>query len=158
MGEDVKGYKSYAEQVALLERRGMDVGVPDFATETLRRINYYRLSGYWYPFRKMSSSGRQDDFFEGTKFSDVVSLYDFDARLRTATFTALMPLQMAVGSQLRSWQVGSNHLTTFGIFALTMGGSSTGCTPSYQSSRGSEHIPILTLSLRTGVVPLASSR
>lgn len=77
MGEDVKAYKTYAEQVALLESRGMDMGDHDTAMATLRRVNYYRLSGYWYPFRMLSSSGRQDDFYGGTRFSDVVALYDF---------------------------------------------------------------------------------
>jgi abortive infection bacteriophage resistance protein len=100
MSEDVKAYKTYAEQVALLESRGMDVGDRDSAVSTLRRVNYYRLSGYWYPFRKLSPSGRQDDFYPGTRFSDVVALYDFDARLRAATFTALMPIELAVRALL----------------------------------------------------------
>lgn len=100
MSEDVKAYKTYAEQVALLQSRGMDVGDRDSAMSTLRRVNYYRLSGYWYPFRKLSSSGRQDDFYAGTRFSDVVALYDFDARLRAATFAALMPIELAIRALL----------------------------------------------------------
>ena len=100
MGEDVKAYKTYAEQVALLEGRGMDMGDRDLATATLRRVNYYRLSGYWYPFRKLERSGRQDDFYSGTRFSDVVALYDFDARLRAATFAALVPIELAIRALL----------------------------------------------------------
>lgn len=100
MGEDVKGYKSYAEQVALLEGRGKDMGDRDLATATLRRVNYYRLSGNWYPFRKLERSARQDDFCSGTRFSDVVALYAFDARLRAATFAALMPIELAIRALL----------------------------------------------------------
>ena len=100
VGEDVKAYKTYAKQVALLEDRGMDMGDRDVAIATLRRVNYYRLSGYWYPFRELGPSGRRDDFYPGTRFSDVVALYDFDARLRAATFAALMPVELAIRALL----------------------------------------------------------
>ncbi|WP_218973640.1 Abi family protein [Brevibacterium sediminis] len=56
---------------------------------TLQRVNDYRLSGYWYPFRRKTTSGRADDFYPGNRPSDVVALYDFDARLRMATFSAV---------------------------------------------------------------------
>lgn len=100
MVDEVKAYKTYAEQVALLEGRGMDMGNRDSAAATLRRLNYYRLSGYWYPFRKFEGSGRRDDFYSGTRFSDVVALYEFDARLRAATFAALMPVELAIRASL----------------------------------------------------------
>jgi abortive infection bacteriophage resistance protein len=93
---DVKAYKTYDEQVALLESRGMDVGDRELACATLRRVNYYRLSGYWYPFRRLIAGVRHDDFYEGTRFSDVVALYEFDARLRAASFAALMPIELAI--------------------------------------------------------------
>ncbi|MGK0722005.1 hypothetical protein [Leucobacter sp. W1478] len=46
MDEEVKGYKTYEQQVDLLEGRGMDMGDREGAAEMLRRVNYYRLSGY----------------------------------------------------------------------------------------------------------------
>ena len=52
VGEGVKAYKTYARQVEILAGRGMDMGDRESAAATLRRVNYYRLSGYWYPFRK----------------------------------------------------------------------------------------------------------
>lgn len=55
LGNGVKEYKSYDEQVDLLVERGMDIGDRDTAVVTLQRVNYYRLSEYWYPFRKKSS-------------------------------------------------------------------------------------------------------
>jgi hypothetical protein len=48
----VKAYKTYDEQVDLLASRGMDVGDRDAAIKQLQHINYYRLSGYWYSFRR----------------------------------------------------------------------------------------------------------
>lgn len=100
MVSDVKAYNTYAEQVGLLASRGMDMGDLARAEETLGRVNYYRLSGYWYPFRVLAEAGRRDEFYEGTRFDDVVALYEFDERLRSATFTALTPVELAVRAHL----------------------------------------------------------
>lgn len=68
------------------------------AIEKLRRVNYYRLSGYWYPFRmrKPDGDGRSDCFLPGSAFDDVVVLYDFDARLRVAVLAALAPVELSM--------------------------------------------------------------
>ncbi|WP_434590782.1 Abi family protein [Brevibacterium sp. 1718] len=95
-----KEFKSYGEQVDLLSQRGMDVGDRDTALTTMQRVNYYRLSGYWYPFRKKSHRGRDDEFSPGTHLDDVVALYEFDARLRMATFSALTPIELAIRALL----------------------------------------------------------
>ncbi|MEV7605794.1 Abi family protein [Paenarthrobacter sp. NPDC089322] len=57
----------------------MAIADREAAIEQLQRINYYRLSGYWYTFRRQRPSGRDDSFYPGTSFTDVVSLYGFDA-------------------------------------------------------------------------------
>ncbi|MBX3311738.1 MAG: Abi family protein [Microbacteriaceae bacterium] len=72
----------------------------DSAITTLKRVNYYRLSGYWYPFRQIVSDVRQDAFYPETKFEDIVALYEFDERLRAITFNALMPVELAVRALL----------------------------------------------------------
>lgn len=100
MTEPVKEYKTYEEQVALLESRGMDVGDHDSAVAKLSEVSYYRLSGYWYPFRILEGSLRQDRFYEGTSLLDVVKLYDFDTSLRAMTFAALSPIELAVRARL----------------------------------------------------------
>ncbi|HEY3751998.1 MAG TPA: Abi family protein [Pseudonocardiaceae bacterium] len=100
MHDDVKVYRTYEDQVALLAGRGMDVGDPDQAVRVLRRINYYRLSGYWYPFRQQDAGTRIDDFYSGTRLDDVVALYEFDARLRAATFSVLAPIELAIRALL----------------------------------------------------------
>lgn len=98
--DDVKGFKTYDQQVAILRGRGMDMGDPADAAALLRTLNYYRLSGYWYPFRRQTSSGRADDFYPDTRFADVVALYEFDARLRIAAFAAMTPVELAIRSLL----------------------------------------------------------
>ncbi|MGL4177247.1 MAG: Abi family protein [Dermatophilaceae bacterium] len=99
---DAKQFKTYAEQVDLLKARGMDVGDSGAASELLRKVNYYRLSGYWYPFRKLGArpGQRQDDFYPGSTLADVERLYLFDARLRAATFTALAPVELRLRALL----------------------------------------------------------
>jgi abortive infection bacteriophage resistance protein len=104
----VKLFQSYDEQVARLARRGMEVGDHAEAVAQLRRVNYYRLSGYWYPFRKMVDGSRSDDFFAGTTLADVMKLYHFDASLRSMTFAALAPVELAVRASL-GHALGSLH-------------------------------------------------
>lgn len=100
MGEDIKEFKTYNEQVDILVRRGMDIGDRDKAIFLLQQVSYYRLSGYCYPFREFKNNSRADTFFPGTRLRDVVDLYRFDSRLRTATFTALTPIELAIRAHL----------------------------------------------------------
>ena len=101
MSEDIKEFKTYDEQIDILVRRGMDVGDRDGAALLLQQVSYYRLSGYCYPFRRLAaSSGREDTFFPGTRLRDVVALYEFDSRLRAATFAALTPIELAIRAHL----------------------------------------------------------
>jgi len=67
------------EQINKLRERGMILDYPDDKIkEILLDIGYYRLGFYWHYFEK----DREHNFIENTKFSDVVSLYYFDADLR----------------------------------------------------------------------------
>ncbi|MDC4232742.1 Abi family protein [Actinomyces sp. B33] len=72
------------------------------ARRTLERVNYYRLSGYWYSYRQLSPSGsqRRDAFVEDTSFAEVAALYEFDERLRAGVFMCLTPIELAVRSTL----------------------------------------------------------
>ena len=100
MGEDIKEFKTYNEQVDILVRRGMDIEDRDKAIFLLQQVSYYRLSGYCYPFREFKNNSRADTFFPGTRLRDVVDLYRFDSRLRTETFTALTPIELAIRAHL----------------------------------------------------------
>lgn len=54
--EIAKPWKSYEEQLDLLISRGLVVTDRSRALDYLQRIGYYRLSGYWYPFRERSGA------------------------------------------------------------------------------------------------------
>jgi len=75
------------------------------AEDCLKRVGYYRLSAYWYPFRSSTVSclanGRSqalvhDDFMPGTQFSTVFELYVFDKKLRLLMLDALERVEIAL--------------------------------------------------------------
>ncbi len=74
------------------------------AQSYLNRIGYYRLSGYWYPYRKSvaTPTGPRmlDDFRDGTKFSEIVELYVFDKKLRMALTDAIERIEIALRVQI----------------------------------------------------------
>lgn len=72
-----KPFKSYEEQLKLLEERGLEVPDCDKALSVLRSINYYRLSGYSLTLRK------DDHFYKGITFDNIYELYMFDEQFRS---------------------------------------------------------------------------
>lgn len=95
-----KPFLTIDEQLRLLAQRGMEIGDPDGARTLLQRVGYYRLSGYWHPFRKsrVTESGVviHDDFVPGTTLEKVVEIYEFDRRLRLLAMDALERIEVAL--------------------------------------------------------------
>lgn len=85
---------SFGEQADLLISRGLQ-GDKDFMIQILQNVNYYRLSGYLYPYRK---SG--DDFKPNTMFSEVWRHYTFDRRLRLVVMDAIERVEISIRTQL----------------------------------------------------------
>lgn len=96
-----KPHLSYAEQLERLKIRGMSVGADEFALATLERVGYYTFSGYSHSFRFKNATGaRTDNFRPGTTFENVHSLWDFDNKLRSATFGVLQHIETHLRSRL----------------------------------------------------------
>lgn len=103
-------WKSFNDQLDVLEARGLQVADRDWAMRWLQRAGYYRLSAYWYPFRvfrheqDMASGAictvRTDDFVAGTAFSDAVGLYIFDRKLRVLLADALERIEVSLRVQV----------------------------------------------------------
>jgi len=100
-----KPWKGFEEQLEILKSRGMLVGDETKALDYLGRIGYYRLSGYWYSFRKheLTDLGqnqlgyiRHNDFMENSYFEDAVKLYVFDKKLRLLALDALERIELSV--------------------------------------------------------------
>lgn len=97
-----KQFKTYTEQVELLRGRGMRIDDQDRAEHLLARLNYYRLSGYWYPMRRFTDDNGAvgDEFVAGASLDLVVDLYKFDERLRHSVFIELDRVETAVRAML----------------------------------------------------------
>jgi abortive infection bacteriophage resistance protein len=76
----IKEAKSYAELADLLLSRGMEADTDELIL-TLKRVSYYRLSGYLFPYRSMN-----DIFVDGTTLEKVLTDYSFDNELRILVF------------------------------------------------------------------------
>lgn len=100
----LKPWLSLVDQLQLLKDRGMRVDNSEAALNYLKRLGYYRLSGYWYPMRKIDRVAsvkegraiRENFFVTGSHFEDVVRLYVFDKKLRLLALDALERIEMAV--------------------------------------------------------------
>jgi abortive infection bacteriophage resistance protein len=101
-----KPFLTVPEQIGRLTNRGMDCGSTQYAWAVLERYGYYRLSGYWHPFRmtpappasQIDSAGREirlSAFEPGTKLHHVVAIYEFDHELRTKIGDILSALEIA---------------------------------------------------------------
>lgn len=81
------------EQIALLQKRGMNIQDKDQAAFYLKHINYYRLRAYWIIFEDNKVSHR---FMGGTNFNRVIELYDFDRKLRLVLLDALERIETSI--------------------------------------------------------------
>ena len=99
MAKPLKQCKSYTQQLQLLESRGMIVTDNAKALNYLERVGYYRLSGYWYPFRQIDVQAskaqnkpiRKNEFVQQSNFENIVDLYIF--ALYTTNFTEPLSYQ-----------------------------------------------------------------
>ena len=100
-----KTAKTYAEQVAVLQSRGLVVDDLAFAVRCLTHHNYYRLSAYRFP---LTVHGQPDVFLPGTKFEQLWALYEFDRRLRHFVLNAANRVEISVRSRW-AYEVGHAH-------------------------------------------------
>jgi abortive infection bacteriophage resistance protein len=85
---------SIADQLALLEARGLIVNDRPAALHALKHISYYRLRAYWLYFEK-DPTDPAHALRPGTSFDDILSLYDFDRRLRLLINDGLERIEVA---------------------------------------------------------------
>ncbi|HIE4272004.1 TPA: Abi family protein [Pseudomonas aeruginosa] len=109
-----KPWLSYEDQLNQLVNRGMVITDHPRALEYLRRIGYYRLSGYWFAFRERSGSlvmldenGKKpkkirpttlvlNEYKPGATFQNAIDLYVFDKQLRLLVLDALERIEIAL--------------------------------------------------------------
>lgn len=90
----IKPPLSFEQQADQLLDRGL-VADKEELVKRLESVNYYRLSGYLYPFRNPEN----ERFQEGSQFSIVWNRYCFDRRLRVLVLDAIERIEVAVRTQ-----------------------------------------------------------
>jgi abortive infection bacteriophage resistance protein len=82
--------------VTLLQQRGLIITNPDKAEHYLRNIGYYRLSAYMHPL--LSFPKEKHTFKPKSNFTQVLSLYRFDKKLRLLIFNEIEKIEIAIRS------------------------------------------------------------
>lgn len=109
-----KKWLSHDQQLSLLIERGLLVTDHQAAINCLKRIGYYRLSAYWYPFRMFQQPDVKtleeaphddlgkvtDDFISGASLQQAVDLYVYDNELRTLVLDALERIEISLRSTI----------------------------------------------------------
>ena len=98
-----KPYLEREQLVVLLREKGMRIGDETCATECLGRIGYYRLSGYWHPFKLRGDGHGPEDaekFREGTSMESILALYEFDSRLRSLVLEGVEAIEISLRVQV----------------------------------------------------------
>jgi abortive infection bacteriophage resistance protein len=141
----VKPYLTIAQQISLLQSRGMTISDVPKASSYLERIGYYRLSGYWYPHRASImdvATGRltiRDQFKSETHFSEIVDLYVFDKMLRLLMLDVIERFEIALRVQitLQIGQYGAWAHRDPDLFTATSRGAQTPILAKLSTMNGS---------------------
>lgn len=93
----IKPPTTYKEQVEILKNRNLLIENPINAEKTLQRINYYRLTAYGLTLK---DTFHTDEYINGATFSKILSLYEFDRRLRLLLMGALETIEIAMRTNI----------------------------------------------------------
>lgn len=95
MGDYTKEFKSYKEQVELMENRGIKFNIikKSEAEKILSNINYYKLSGYIKIFEI------ELDKYD-VEFSKIIELYRFDRKFSSLIFDIIEQIEIAFKTKL----------------------------------------------------------
>ena len=85
---------TYEQQATQLMNRGL-VCEADELIARLKSVSYFRLSGYWLPFRQ-----DDDSFVEGTTLAAIWRRYTFDRHLRLLVLDAIERVEVCVRTEL----------------------------------------------------------
>ncbi|MCP9752924.1 Abi family protein [Ferruginibacter sp. HRS2-29] len=81
----------------ILKNRGLIINDPDRAIKYLTNVGYFRLTGYM--FHLQSNDGKHT-FIDGTKFDDIIALYQFDKKLRGIISEYLERIEICLRAKL----------------------------------------------------------
>lgn len=92
---DVKPATTFNEQVEIMKRRGCIIEDEQKALDVLQRVNYYRFTAYFLPYKTPD-----DMYMPGTSFSKIYRIYDFDRRLRNLLSMTIERIELRFRTQI----------------------------------------------------------
>lgn len=93
----VKPPKTYKEQLDILKSRNLYIDDSENAEKTLQRINYYRISAYGLTLKDTLN---KNQYIEGASFQKMLSLYEFDRKLRLILLGVLETIEIALRTHI----------------------------------------------------------
>ena len=93
-----KSYTTPTSIVQLLHKRGLEITDENKALHYIEHIGYYRLSAYLYPMLADPKSSHR--FKPQSTFSNAMSLYRFDKKLRLFLFNEIEKIEVACRSAI----------------------------------------------------------
>lgn len=100
----------------ILKERGLIINDQERAIKYLKNVGYFRLTGYM--FHLQSKDGKHN-FAAGTKFEDIIALYQFDKKLRGIIAEYLERIEICLRAKLTdkySVQYGFFWYTDMALF------------------------------------------
>jgi len=93
----------FADQISLLESRGLTITDRDKAISYVQQISYFRLSAYFLPYQSA-----KDTFISGITFDQIIQTYSFDRDLRLLVFDCIERIEIAIRTQF-IYQMSMHH-------------------------------------------------
>lgn len=103
MAQETKPFRTFDEQIEILEDRRLIIEDKEYSKEILSNVNYYRWSGYTLELR------REDKFNKGVRFEDTMPPYYFDMELRSLLMYPLDEIEIAMRTH-----IGYYHAKEYG--------------------------------------------
>ena len=107
---------TFKQQAELLISRGLCDVDKKTLEQYLKKVNYYRLSGYLFAFKEFNPKTGEERFRHGTSFLIIQKQYDFDRRLRLLLMSAIERIEIAF---FRTRLV-EKHTLAYGPFGYTV--------------------------------------
>ena len=96
-----KEHQSQEKLIQILSERGVEINDRASALEWLKKVGYYRLSGFGLQFRNQDENGKLiDTYRKGTRFEHLTDLYQFDRSLRLLVLDAIEQIEIAFRERL----------------------------------------------------------
>ena len=92
---ELKPARTYQEQVSMLKRRSCIIEDEAACIDFLHKVNYYRLTAYFLPFRNADHTYR-----DGTTFERIKGIYEFDQWLRVLIFAVVEEIEVYTRTKL----------------------------------------------------------